>query len=160
MTNQEQRRHRDKHITTEQIRQAIIDEFLKDSNPTETPKAKDSLTQIDLHDVHEQFPPEDKPTANINDYLNINRSGALLIFAKTPQSGSQPTMYYIVHIFKDREGRKVVIVPTAPQHLIRMGTQKIQSKAYATALLWNFHGAPCQRLSRTHGGDGYPTITL
>ena len=105
------------------------------------------LRPVSIDEIHKLFHRK-HDWASLQDYLEAKNSIGLKIFRT--DSG----LYIINHVFKKEE----VEVPTPKETLIRYGTTGLQGfpgKDFAVALLWQFHGDPCERRSRSIGGEGY-----
>jgi hypothetical protein len=59
-------------------------------------------------------------------------------------------LYHIKHNYRDDQPE--VITHISPEE---RGTVIIGNIEYQASLVWKFEGAPCERLSRMHGGEGY-----
>ena len=105
------------------------------------------LQPVSIDQIHHLFPGEHN-WASSGDYLKANGSTGLQIL-KQPSG-----LYTIRHVFDNKQ----VEVPTPEETLKKYGTTGLQGfpkKNFAIALLWQFHGAPCERTSRSRGGEGY-----
>lgn len=92
-----------------------------------------------------------KKWGSYENYLKANQSTGLEIFF-------DGRLYCIVH--RGIECNSIV-VPTTLEQIIKYGTVRLQSfpnRDFATALLWQFHGQPCEYQSKKTSGIGYPRL--
>ncbi len=101
------------------------------------------------HKRRKTFP--NLPLASEEEYLRANKSNGLEII-KNPRTG----LHYVIHL-KEGEG---IIVPTPAEIFEKYGITSLQGydRYFATALLLQFHGKPCEEQSRKIGGAGYDRI--
>lgn len=87
--------------------------------------------------------------ASLGEYLLANgTTGLKIVF--------NGRLYYVIH--QGIDGQNEILVPTTLQQIIKYGVVNLSSfpkTDFATALLWQFHGNPCEKESLKSGGDGY-----
>ncbi len=113
--------------------------------------------RIPIKNIHKMLEEERKkllpnlPWADEEEYLRANKSKRLEII-----KDSQTGLYKIIH----RLEKETIVVPTPEEILKKYKIVSLQGHNcyFATALLLQFHGQPCERQSVRIGGVGYDRI--
>lgn len=91
------------------------------------------------------------PLAGYSDYLNANQSTGLELRGN-PNRG----LVYIVHYGVN--GQDIVVPTHNISQFQLVGLNGFSQRYFVSALLWQFHGNPCEVRSSRLGGDRYPRL--
>ena len=113
----------------------------------------DQLPTVSLDSIHSMFDEKRKrsliphPWADESDYLRANGTNGLDVKRRNED------MFYVLH--SGLKGENVVV----PTHNLRafeiVMLDGIPDRYFLSALLWQFHGQPCETRSQSSGGDSY-----